>query len=57
MRNKTFTHAYFLIKNNSNYMRSLIKRSDTGILWVAIFGVYFTSIMPWRLPATKNDGK
>lgn len=51
MRFKTFTQAYFLIKNNPNYAKSLGDRAQTVIFWMCIGAVVVGTHMNMRIPA------
>lgn len=51
MKYKTFTQAYFLIKNNSSYGHSLGKRAQAGTLGGFILGMTLLRFWPTRIPA------
>lgn len=53
MRFKTFTQAYFLIKNNPNYAKSLGDRAQNVIFWSCLGAVWFLNSLKMGLPA--ND--
>jgi hypothetical protein len=54
MRFKTFTQAYFLIKNNASYEHSLIKRAMASVNGIVIVGLCLYQWYPVRLPATES---
>lgn len=51
MRFKNFTQAYFLIKCNSSYEHSLIKRAKAVVNTVVIAGIALYAWYPTRLYA------
>jgi hypothetical protein len=53
MKLKTFTQAYFLIKNNESYSHSLVKRAKAVINGGLILGVSIYAWYPNRLYATE----
>jgi len=57
MRQKLFTYAYFLIKNNQSYMHSFLKRAKAASLNITIAGLFLWTLVPIRLPGTSNDLK
>lgn len=54
MRFKTFTQSYFLIKSNSSYQTSLIKRAAAVTNGVVIAGLALYSWWPDRIYATEH---
>lgn len=54
MRFKTFTQAYFLIKNNSNYAHSLGDRAQNVIFWMCLAAVAVGTQINFRIPANDN---
>ena len=55
MRQKLFTYAYFLIRNNDNYMHSFLKRATAASLNLTIAGLFVWTLVPIRLPAVPTD--
>lgn len=55
MRQKLFTHAYFLIRNNPSYMHSFLKRAKAASLNLTIAALFVWTLVPVRLPAASND--
>ena len=51
MKFKTFTQAYFLIKNNPAYAKSLGDRAQGGVLAVVIAALAFEGFVHTRIPA------
>jgi len=54
MRFKTFTQSYFLIKCNSNYTNSLIKRAAAITNTVVVLGLAAYAWYPQRFYATER---
>lgn len=54
MRFKTFTQAYFLIKNNHNYAHSLGDRAQNVIFWMCLGAVLVGTHLSLRIPANDN---
>ncbi len=54
MRLKTFTQAYFLIKNNPNYTKSLGDRAQNVVFWSCLGCVWFAGSIKLGLPANDN---
>jgi len=54
MRFKTFTQAYFLIKNNGSYEHSLVKRAMANVNGFVLLGLCIYGWYPVRLPATES---
>jgi uncharacterized membrane protein len=54
MRLKTFTQAYFLIKHNSSYEHSLIRRAMANVNFFVLAGVAAYAWYPSRLYATEK---
>lgn len=53
MRFKTFTQAYFLIKNNKTFTKSLGDRAENVVFWVSLIAVFAAHTIKPKLPA--ND--
>mgnify|MGYP001296057418 CR=1 FL=1 len=53
VRFKTFTQAYFLIKNNNSYAKSLGDRAQNIIFWASLTSIWFVNSLKMGLPA--ND--
>lgn len=54
MKFKTFTQAYFLIKNNSSYEHSLIKRAMANVNFIILVGLGIYIWYPLRVPAAET---
>lgn len=54
MRFKNFTQAYFLIKNNACYAKSLGDRAQGAILGAVIGFLVFEGYIHTRLPARES---
>ena len=54
MKLKTFTQAYFLIKSNTSYQYSLIKRAKAVTNGVFLFGFVLYAWYPTRFYATES---
>jgi hypothetical protein len=54
MRFKTFTQAYFLIKNNGSYAKSLGDRAQNVVFWGSIAAIWFLNNVKPKLPANDN---
>lgn len=54
MKLKTFTQSYFLIKCNSNYQHSLIKRAKAATNALFVMGLGLYAWYPPRFYAPEN---
>lgn len=53
IRFKTFTQAYFLIKNNKSFTKSLGDRAQNIVFWGSLFTIFVAHSIKPKLPA--ND--
>lgn len=54
MKFKKFTQAYFLIKNNETYTKSLSKRGQAVTLGVFLGGLFLWRVWPEKIHATEK---